>query len=286
MTMKPIAPRTFGDFGIDQLAAKPIVSKSIHVNVDHNGVTYLRFHGLENVDSVSHAVFTRKGGLSRGLYSSLNSSFGVGDKPEWVEGNRRMIQKTLGAGELVFCRQVHGTDVRIVSAFPDDRAQKRKGIPPVADALVTNVPGQFLVIQVADCQPVMVYDPVRKVVANIHSGWRGSIRNVIGRTVQIMAETFGSAENDLLAGIGPSLGPCCAEFVNYRSEIPRPFWVYKTKNNHFDFWALSRDQLLTAGLVREHIYSSNLCTRCRTDLFYSYRGEGKTGRFAAVIGLR
>jgi hypothetical protein len=284
--MKPIAPRTFGDFGIDQLAAEPIVSKSIHVNVYHNGMTYLRFHGLENVDSVSHAVFTRRGGLSRGLYSSLNSSFGVGDKPERVEGNRRMIQKTLGAGELVFCRQVHGTDVRIVSAFPDDRAQKRKGIPPVADALVTNVPGQFLVIQVADCQPVMVHDPVRKVVANIHSGWRGSIRNVIGRTVQIMAETFGSVENDLLAGIGPSLGPCCAEFVNYRSEIPRPFWVYKTKNNHFDFWALSRDQLLTAGLVREHIYSSNLCTRCRTDLFYSYRGEGKTGRFAAVIGLR
>jgi YfiH family protein len=259
---------------------------NIHINAGHTGLTCLRFQGLEDFKTVSHAVFTRKGGLSSGAYGSLNSSFGVGDDPERVKDNRRLIQKSLRAGQLVFCRQVHGTDVRIVSASPVDRAPKGWGTRPVADALVTNEPGQFLVIQVADCQPVMVYDPVRKVVANIHSGWRGSIRNVIGRTVQIMTQTFGSEEKDLLAGIGPSLGPCCSEFVNYRSEIPRPFWVYKTKNKHFDFWALSRDQLLTAGLVREHIYSSNLCTRCRTDLFYSYRGEGTTGRFAAVIGLR
>lgn len=260
--------------------------KNIHINAGHNGLTILQFQGLNALNTVNHAVFTRKGGLSRGSYDSLNSSFGVGDDPERVEDNRRLIQKTLGAGELVFCRQVHGSDVRIVSTPPDDRAQKERAMPPVADALVTNKPGQFLVIQVADCQPVMVYDPVRKVVANIHCGWRGSIRNIIGRTIQIMTQTFKSKEKDLLACVGPSLGPCCAEFVNYRSEFPRSFWAYKAKNNHFDFWALSSDQLLTAGLVREHISSSNLCTRCRTDLFYSYRGEGTTGRFAAVIGLR
>jgi hypothetical protein len=258
----------------------------IQIDLRPDGLTKLRFNSLENFDSISHAIFTRKGGLSREPYRSLNTSYSVGDNPEWVDGNRRIIQESLDASELIFCQQDHGSEVQIVTAATDDRANKVKEPSTVADALVTNVPGKFLVIQVADCQPVVVYDPVRNVVANIHSGWRGSIRNIIGRTIQVMRETYGSATKDLLAGIGPSLGPCCAEFINYRSEIPRAYWRYKTTNNHFDFWSLSRDQLIEAGLRREYTFLSNLCTRCRTDLFYSYRGEGTTGRFAAVIGLR
>jgi YfiH family protein len=132
----------------------------------------------------------------------------------------------------------------------------------------------------------MVYDPVRRVVANIHSGWRGSIGNIIGRTLQEMTAAFGTAAGDVVAGIGPSLGPCCAEFVHYRKEIPRSFWPYKNADHHFNFWAISHDQLCEAGVPTEHIFASQLCTRCHTDRFFSYRGEGTTGRFAAVIGLR
>ncbi|MGD9351512.1 MAG: peptidoglycan editing factor PgeF, partial [Desulfobacterales bacterium] len=212
-------------------------------------------------------------------YRSLNTSFSVGDAPDRVDRNRECIRHCLQASELVFARQVHGTDVTVVSGPPDGR-------PPKVDALVTAAQGRYLTIQVADCQAVMVYDPVRQVVANIHSGWRGSIGNIIGRTLQEMTAAYGTAAGDLVAGIGPSLGPCCAEFVHYRKEIPRSLWSYKNTDHHFNFWAISHDQLCEAGVSTEHIFASKLCTRCHTDRFFSYRGEGTTGRFAAVIGLR
>lgn len=100
-----------------------------------------------------------------------------------------------------------------------------------------------------------------------------------------MKSRYGCRAADVHAGIGPSLGPCCAEFKNYRSEIPRHLWDYRGPDDHFDFWAMSRDQLRQAGVPAGNIVSSRLCTRCRTDLFFSYRGEKVTGRFAALIGV-
>jgi len=138
----------------------------------------------------------------------------------------------------------------------------------------------------ADCQSILLYDPIQKVIANVHCGWRGSTKNIAGRTVDVMNKRFGCNRRDLIAGISPSLGPCCAEFVNYRSEIPQKFWRYKSANDHFDFWALSREQLIAAGLLRENIETGGICTKCNTDAFFSYRGEGQTGRFASVIGLK
>jgi copper oxidase (laccase) domain-containing protein len=90
----------------------------------------------------------------------------------------------------------------------------------------------------------------------------------------------------MLAGIGPSLGPCCAEFINYREEIPQVYWRYKDADHNFDFWSLSREQLLHAGVPAKNIETSRICTRCRTDEFFSYRAAKTTGRFAAVIGLK
>jgi copper oxidase (laccase) domain-containing protein len=90
----------------------------------------------------------------------------------------------------------------------------------------------------------------------------------------------------MVAGIGPSLGPCCAEFVNYTREIPRRFWHYRVSECHFDFWAITRAQLCQAGVVADNVYTSEICTRCNPQAFYSYRGQRVTGRFAAAIGLR
>ncbi|MGB8426724.1 MAG: peptidoglycan editing factor PgeF [Desulfobacterales bacterium] len=239
----------------------------------------LHFPNLKDFSEIRHAVFTRRGGCSAPPYHFLNTSFSVGDAPERVRHNREAIQHSLEASEIVFARQVHGTDAAVVSGAPPAG-------PPAVDALVSDVRGRYLAIQAADCQAVMVYDPVRRVVANIHSGWRGSIGNVIGRTLQEMTTAFGSDCGDLVAGIAPSLGPCCAEFVNYRQEIPRSFWSYKDADHHFDFWAVSHDQLRAAGVPGANIFSSRLCTRCHGDRFFSYRGQGVTGRFAAVIGLR
>ena len=100
-----------------------------------------------------------------------------------------------------------------------------------------------------------------------------------------MQKQFKCDPAQLVAGIGPSLGPCCAEFIHYRKEIPEIYWPYKEANDHFNFWAISRDQLTDAGLLPDNIEISNMCTCCNTALIFSYRAEGQTGRFAAVIGL-
>lgn len=250
-----------------------------------NGLSFYQFPNLTDIPEIHHAVFTRNNGHSREPFRSLNTSLGVGDDTANVKKNRATIQKGLEAGELLFVRQVHGTEILILSQRHDFRPDKPTDRPPVGDALITNVSGSFLVVQVADCQPVFLYDSTRKVVANVHSGWRGSIRNIIGRTIDAMGREFGTVPRDIVAAIGPSLGPCCAEFIHYRDEIPKMFWSYKDSDHHFDFWAISRDQLTDAGVPAAHIFSSETCTRCNPELFFTYRGEGTTGRFAAVIGL-
>lgn len=250
-----------------------------------SGLVFVQFPALKAYPELLHGVFTRLGGTSRGAQESLNVSYGVGDGDTQVKQNRRQIAQCLGADRLVFARQRHG---RRVWAVRDGAGREESSdvAPPIADAMVTDRAGHLLVIQVADCQPVFIFDPHRGVVANIHSGWRGSLKNVIGRTVEAMSREYDCRPANMVAAIGPSLGPCCAEFIHYRTEIPPDFWRYKDNRDHFDFWAVSKDQLVEAGLSASKVIVSGHCTRCRTDLFYSYRGEGETGRFAAVIGLR
>lgn len=251
------------------------------IEVETSGIFYYRFENLDRFKSVRHGIFSRKGGVSSRPFDSLNVSRGLGDSDENILENRCRIDGLMGGGKTRYARQVHGSDLLFFSGSDAGEDLER----PCGDALITARPETQLGIQVADCQPVLVYDPVRHVAAAVHSGWRGSIKNIIGHTVKGMEERFGCQPGDILAGIGPSLGPCCSEFVNFRREIPKNFWSYRIDETHFDFWALSVAQLCDAGLRPGSVELSGICTRCRTDLFYSYRGEKVTGRFAAVIGL-
>ncbi len=203
-----------------------------------------------------------------------------------VDRNRKAMARALGFDRLVYMRQVHGDKVLVLkkSESANDMAALR-GPRPEADAAATDITGVGLVIQVADCQPILLYDPEKNVVANVHSGWRGSVLNIIGGAIDAMKARFGCEAGNLIAGVGPSLGPCCAEFINYRHELPESFWPYRAGANHFDFWAISKRQLINAGVLEANVHISRICTRCSTDQFYSYRGEKVTGRFAAVIGL-
>ncbi|MBI5590503.1 MAG: peptidoglycan editing factor PgeF [Deltaproteobacteria bacterium] len=245
----------------------------------HHNLSYLQFPHLSEYAEIRHGIFTRQGGFSKGCYQGLNVGMGSGDDIDHVLRNRAAISGCMEHSELVFADQTHGTTIINLSECGPSGSRLS------GDALITDTPGKSLVIQTADCQAVLIYDPVRKAAANIHSGWRGSIQNIIGLTVQAMIKEFNCDPKNLLTGIGPSLGPCCAEFIHYRSEIPKAFWAYKNHMDCFDFWTLSKDQLAEAGIPENHIVSSNLCTRCRTDLFFSYRKEKTTGRFAAVIGI-
>jgi YfiH family protein len=249
----------------------------------NGGLPRLEFPLLAASPGLKHAIYTRSGGVSDGPFSTLNTAFDVGDDPSAVEENRRRIQGDMGGMTPVFLRQHHGT--RVVCIGQGKQGAQAAKTPLYADALVTNRPGLLLVIQVADCQAVIIHDPVEQVVANVHSGWRGSVGNILGKTVAEMQHTFGCRPENLRAGIGPSLGPCCAEFIHYRDESPPSLWRYRVDGFNFDFWTMSADQLKSAGVAGRHIDAAGLCTRCRTDLFYSYRAEKTTGRFAAAAGL-
>jgi len=252
---------------------------------NRNGLSFFQFPNLTRFPEIQHGIFTRKGGRSQGPYRSLNTSFSVGDDPRNVQQNRTIISSCLEPAELLYIRQVHGNEAVVCTQDNDSSRSGRSNRPREGDALVTALKRTLLLVQVADCQSVFLYDPFKKVTANVHSGWRGSIKNVIGRAVKTMETEMQCLAPHIVAGVGPSLGPCCAEFVNYESEIPKEFWKYKDQSDLFDFWSLSRDQLVAAGVVNENIFLSKMCTKCNPKLFFSYRGERRTGRFAAVIGL-
>ena len=256
-----------------------------------NGIYFMQFPNLVNFAELIHGVFTRHTGVSLEPFDSLNISFGLGDDDTSVHQNRDFLKQVIPNGHWAFAHQVHGAHILIADtettarSRPDGNPGKRLRAP-TGDALVAGTHGLWLAIQVADCQAVLLYDPVHQVAANVHAGWRGSIANVVGATVARMKKRFGCRPSDIIAGIGPSLGPCCAEFVNYKQEIPQSLWHHRVSTNHFDFWAITREQLDRSGVSRDNVCTSEICTRCNPGLFFSYRGEKVTGRFAAVIGLR
>ena len=273
-----------------------------------DGVSIFQFPKLAGLADVRHGIFSRNTGESIGAYRSLNVSFDVGDDSRNVNQNRKIISRCIGEDDLVFIDQAHGTrvlkfknesEVGMAAAVDDFSQDSHAYIKNgkndvyasgssdklVGDAMVSNIRGKFLAIQVADCQSVLMYEPVRQVIANVHAGWRGSIKNIVGLTIKTMERKFGCYSRNIVAGISPSLGPCCAQFVNYQKEIPAMYWKYKDDRDHFDFWSISRDQLCDAGVLIENIDVSQVCTKCDTGNFFSYRGENTTGRFAAVIGL-
>jgi hypothetical protein len=231
------------------------------------------------MQAVSAITFSRHGGVSEAPYHSRNVGLQVGDGEALVLRNRELIREKLGLERLVSARQVHGECVLAVERMPEEDVEHAG-----YDALMTNIAGLGLMIQQADCQAVMLYDPEHGAVANIHSGWRGSVANIIAKTVAAMTAAYGTSPASLCAAVSPSLGPCCGEFVNYRRELPESFHGYQVRPNHFDFWAISRDQLRDCGVRSEQIEIAGSCTACGGD-YFSYRRDGVTGRFASVIGI-
>ena len=251
--------------------------------IQSNGLTYLQFPALSALQGFFHGIFLRHARDPQQAWRPFNIGLDQDSSPMQTEQNRQRMMNLFGRNVTgVFARQVHGTQVGIWNSHQTGPIE----VELDGDALVTARPEGALVIQTADCQSVMIVDPVQRVVANIHSGWRGSVGNIINRTIQAMTGVYGCRPQDLLCGISPSLGPCCAQFVNYRQEIPSAFWSYRQSGDHFDFWRISMDQLTDCGIRREHISLAGICTKCNQHLFFSYRGDHHTGRFASVVGIR
>jgi YfiH family protein len=251
---------------------------------EKENLTFYQFPLFQSVPGLVHGVFTRRGEESGGYLRGLNLSFSVGDQSEKVAGNRIWVRDSLALPSIVSLRQVHGTETVVIS---NGQGRDTTGTPETesGDILLTDRPGIGLMIKQADCQSVMLVDPRRKALANIHCGWRGNVRGVIPEGIKKMGAVYGTDPADLLAAVGPSLGPCCAEFIHYREELPEEAWKYQVRPFYFDLWKWSRDQLGAAGVKAGNIEIAGICTSCRTDEFYSYRKEKVTGRFGSVIGL-
>lgn len=232
----------------------------------------------------SYAMFNRHGGVSRGVYGSLNVGEHVGDLPQAVQENRERVRAALDVAHILSAKQVHGADIYCLTE-PLIDSKEVDGF----DALITDRPGVGLMIQQADCQAVLLFDPVHQVIAAVHCGWRGSVQGILPRVITVMAENYATAPADVQAVISPSLGPCCAEFVNYRRELPPEFLSFMVQENYFDFKQISRNQLIRAGMSDARIESANICTCCSGD-YFSYRRasrlhNGLTGRNCSVIAL-
>ncbi len=251
--------------------------------VQQDGLVWFRWTLLEEFPELEHRVWTRHGGVSQPPFDGLNLSFSVGDVPDQVSQNRRLVRQAMELEELISVGQVHGKNTLILSAR--NRVQTAREVKGI-DILITDIPGLGLLIKQADCQAVALYDPGKRVIANIHCGWRGNVQNVIGQAVQQLQEVFGSRPEAIRAGISPSLGPCCAEFINFKKEIPQDLWSYQVRPTFFDLWRLSTDQLQHAGVRPENIQLAGLCSRCQEKDFFSYRRDNVTGRNGTVISLR
>ena len=246
-----------------------------------DSLTIFRFPALSRYPILKHGVYSRRGGISAIPFKSLNISYNVGDQIHNVQSNLRIIQRTFAAQQLFFMNQSHGSTV--ISLSNNTKIHYRN--IPQADAAITNMRRIALLISLADCQGAIIFDPHQKVVANVHCGWRGNVKNILGKVVKQMKLDFNCQPHQLLAAISPSLGPCCGEFKGYQEIFPKAFEAFSTKKKFFDLWAISRWQLEMAGLKKENINIAGICTRCNPDLFFSFRGEGRTGRFGIVAML-
>lgn len=180
------------------------------------------------------------------------------------------------SNEPVFMNQIHKDDVVAIEEKPR--------IQITGDAVITQKKGLSLAIKVADCQGVLIYDPKTNGVAAVHSGWRSSALNIIGKTIKKMQSELRSQPSDLLIGISPSLGPCCAEFTDPKKELPDFIQPYVNKNK-VDFWSLSLAQCTKAGVLENQIEIAKTCTKCHPDKYFSHRNK-ETGRMAVFIGLK
>ncbi len=254
-----------------------------------DGLVFYQFASLAQHTEVLHAVFTRIGGKSSGVFSSLNVGQLVGDDPTAVRANHNLIFRTLGIKpeQAVTARQVHGAHVAAAGVA------QQGTVLPATDSLISKERGIALLLRFADCLPLMLYDPLRRAIGLVHVGWRGAIAGVVANTVTALQRTFGCNPRDLVAGLGPAIGPCCYQVgPEVITRVEQVFGsgseLLVTKPDgtlHFDLPAAVRWQLQHEG-VRQ-IEDSGLCTSCHTDEFFSHRAEnGRTGRFAAVLALR
>lgn len=245
--------------------------------------------------SAPHAFTTRFGGVSSGIYATLNLGQNLGDDPRSVQRNYEILGSALGfePARLVFSRQVHGTDVRVVTN--EDMLSPFETIPYEADGLITAEKNVPLIIVTADCVPILLFDPVGCAIGAVHAGWRGTVQDIAGKAVRKMARSFGSNPTDIRAAIGPCISMCCFETGDdvkvAASHVlggeTSQFIVPRGEKFMIDLKGINSLLLERAGLKAENIDISPECTSCLCDKYWSHRvTNGLRGSQASVIMMK
>ena len=261
-----------------------------------NGVTFYSADGITAAGGVAHGFSTRLGGVSEGMWASLNLSVNRGDDPDHVRENyRRFFAAIGGSGErLAVTNQVHGAAVRTVTTA-DVHTDPYDKVVYEADGLMTDLPGAALVVYAADCVPILFYDPARRVIAAVHAGWRGTAAGIATAAVDRMKNVYGSRPSDILAAVGPGICPDCFET---HEDVPNAMTsamgtgvlrhIKIKENGKFavDLKAINAMRLEQAGLEADHIAVCAACPSCEPDKFWSHRKLGTNrGSMAAAIQL-
>lgn len=262
-------------------------------------VPYLSFPMFRDTGLVTDGFSTRLGGVSEGCFSSLNLSFDRGDDRAAVAENFRRMGEALGVRceDMVLSQQTHTTNIRIVTDEDRGKGITRERDYTDIDGLITNVPGICLVTTYADCVPLYFLDPAKKVIALSHSGWRGTVGKIGKKTVELMHDNFGSDPADILAAVGPSVCQDCYEVSadvidRFKEVFDRSVWdeLFCGKPDgkyQLDLWKANEKIFLEAGIRKEHIAVTNVCTHCNSGILYSHRAMGdKRGNLCAFLALK
>ena len=257
---------------------------------------YLTFPVFEKTGDVRHLFSTRKGGVSKGIYESMNLSFHRGDDPACVLENFRRIAALFDStpDRIVCAKQTHTTNIRRVTGKDAGKGVTREPDYEDIDGLVTNEPGLILCTSFADCVPLYFVDPVRGAIGLAHSGWRGTVNRMGEKMVRTMEKQFGSCPENLLVAVGPSICVDCYEVgeevaEEFRKAFPQTEVLRKGKKEgkyQLDLWKANEAILLDAGIRKEHLEITDLCTCCNPELLFSHRAShGQRGNICAFLEL-
>lgn len=270
-----------------------------HMNVKEAGeVTYLTYPAFEKLEGIIHGFSTRLGGVSRGIYSSMNLSFTRGDDENSVMENYRRLAEAVGFSveNIVTSDQTHTANVRVITEADRGNGITKPRPYTDVDGMITNVPGLVLATFYADCVPLYFIDPVRKAIGLSHSGWRGTAAHIGAVTVRRMQEEYESLPEDIYGAIGPSICQECYEvsedvILEFQKTFPEQSWrdlFYRKENGKYqlNLWEANRQIMLEAGLIEEHISLPGLCTCCNPEFLFSHRASrGKRGNLGAFLGI-
>lgn len=246
---------------------------------------------------VKHAISTKLTGNSKLFEQALNISFNVQDCPDAVYKNREKIAQAINvkAADIVATRQVHSTNIcRVDKTYLGRGSKNFSEALAETDALITNEVDVPLLVFVADCVPLIIFDPQQRAIGVVHAGWRGTVQKIAAATVTRMQQEFGSKPENCLAFIGPSIGPCCYEVDEQVEQQVRKQFSFAaqvlqaTRAGHwkFDLWQANKLQLEEIGLPATQIFVSAVCTVENKNLFFSHRAEnGFTGRMGVFVSL-